>query len=159
MNSTLWIMVACPCVINLWLWWDFTVFPTMGTDSSLALWMTPYRLPHYGSRSFTVTQNDALPWVLLYRQAWKWLESQLCRLFNVILNGGKNALWERREMGWWGWVKNLLHWWRLTVLYKDHGVGRQKELLAHVVRLRILACRNDLNRKRIVSLQLTAHSW
>ena len=28
----------------------------------------------------------------------------------------------------------------------------------HVVRLRILACRNDLNRKRIVSLQLTAHS-
>ena len=30
--------------------------------------------------------------------------------------------------------------------------------VAHVVRLRILACRNDLNRKRIVSLQLTAHS-
>ena len=40
----------------------------------------------------------------------------------------------------------------LTFLYKDHGVGRQKELLAHVVRLRILACRNNLNRKRIVSL-------
>ena len=48
---------------------------------------------------------------------------------------------------------------RLTVLYKDHGVGRQKELLAHAVRLRILACRNDLNRKRIVSLQLTADSF
>ena len=46
----------------------------------------------------------------------------------------------------------------LTFLYKDHGVGRQKELLAHAVRLRILACRNDLNRKRIFSLQLTAHS-
>ncbi len=45
-----------------------------------------------------------------------------------------------------------------NVLYKNHGVGRQKELLAHAVRLRILACRNDLNRKRIVSLQLTAHS-
>ena len=29
---------------------------------------------------------------------------------------------------------------------------------ARSVRLRILACRNDLNRKRIVSLQLTAHS-
>ena len=111
-----------------------TAFLTTVTDSSLSL------------------QNDALPWVLLYRQAWKWLESQLCRLFNVILNGGKNALWERREMGWWGWVKNLWHWWRLTVLYKNHGVGRQKELLAHVVRLRILACRNDLNHKRIVSL-------
>ena len=52
------------------------------------------------------------------------------------------------------------HSFRMTfnVLYKDHGVGRQKELLAHAVRLRILACRNDLNRKRIVSLQLTAHS-
>ena len=49
--------------------------------------------------------------------------------------------------------------WRLNVLYKDHGASRQKELLAHAVRLRILACRNDLNRKRIVSLQLTAHSW
>ena len=32
--------------------------------------------------------------------------------------------------------------------------------VAHVVRLRILAaCRNDLNRKRIVSLQLTADSF
>ena len=46
----------------------------------------------------------------------------------------------------------------INVLYKDHGVGRQKKLLAHAVRLRILACRNDLNRKRIVSLQLTADS-
>ena len=45
-----------------------------------------------------------------------------------------------------------------NVLCKDHGVGRQKELLAHAVRLRMLACRNDLNRKRIVSLQLTADS-
>ena len=47
----------------------------------------------------------------------------------------------------------------INVLYKDHGVGRQKELLAHAVRLRILACRNDLNRKKIVSLQLTADSF
>ena len=46
----------------------------------------------------------------------------------------------------------------INVLYKNHEVGRQKKLLAHVVRLRILACRNDLNRKRIFSLQLTAHS-
>ena len=30
--------------------------------------------------------------------------------------------------------------------------------VAHVVRLRILACRNDLNRKRIFSLQLVAYS-
>ena len=53
------------------------------------------------------------------------------------------------------------HSFRMTfnVLCKDHGVGRQKELLAHAVRLRMLACRNDLNRKRIVSLQLTADSF
>ena len=51
--------------------------------------MTYYRFPHHGNRFFAVAQNDALPWVLLYQQAWKWLESQLCRLFNVILNGGK----------------------------------------------------------------------
>ena len=164
-------MVACPCVINLSLWWDFTVFPTTVTDSSLALWMTPYqfspprvqilhirfgwrltfpllwylfsnrhserwqaclvgktgngmvkrskgsmtlmtsyRFPHHGNRFFAVAQNDALPWVLLYRQAWKWLESQLCRLFNVILNGGKNVLWEGRETERWNGVKNLLLW-------------------------------------------------
>ena len=51
-------------------------------------------------------------------------------------------------------VTDPSHSFRMTfnVLCKDHGVSRQKELLAHVVRLRILACRNDLNRKRIVSL-------
>ena len=38
----------------------------------------------------------------------------------------------------------------------ESAAGRSS--LAHVVRLRILACRNDLNRKRIFSLQLTAHS-
>ena len=76
----------------------------------------------------------------------------------VILNGRKNTVWKSWKTEQWHRVKNLLPEWRLTVLYKDHGVGRQKELLAHVVRLRILACRNDLNRKRIVSLQLTAHS-
>ena len=70
------------------------------TDSSLPLWITSYRFPHHGNRFFAVAQNDALPWVLLYRQAWKWLESQLCRLFNVILNGDKNAVQERREMEW-----------------------------------------------------------
>ena len=40
-------MVACPCVINLSLWWDFTFFPTTVTDSSLALRMTPFVLRHY----------------------------------------------------------------------------------------------------------------
>ena len=38
----------------------------------------------------------------------------------------------------------------------DSAAGRSS--LAHAVRLRILVCRNDLNRKRIFRLQLTAHS-
>ena len=35
-------------------------------------------------------------------------------------------------------VTDPSHSFRMTfnVLYKDHGVGRQKELLAHIVRLR-----------------------
>ena len=143
--------------------WHLAVFLTTVTDPSLSL------------------QDDALPWVLLYRQARKWLESRLCRLFNIILNGRKNALWERQKTGQWHRVKNLLPWmtsygfphhdnrsfaiasddalpspslrqqilhirfrWRLNVLYKDHGAGRQKELPAHAVRLMIPACRNDL---------------
>ena len=91
--------------------------------------MTYYRFPHHGNRFFAVAQNDALPWVLLYRQAWKWLESQLCRLFNVILNEGKNTLWERRETERWNGVKNLLPGWHLTASPTtstdfSHGSGR-----------------------------------
>ena len=51
--------------------------------------------------------------------------------------------------------------WRLNVLYKDHGAGRQKELPAHAVRLMIPACRNDLIVKEYLacSRQLTADSF
>ena len=51
--------------------------------------------------------------------------------------------------------------WRLNVLYKDHGAGRQKELPAHAVRLMIPACRNDLIVKEYLacSWQLTADSF
>ena len=94
MNSTSWIMVTCPCVINLSLWWDFTVFPTTVIDSSLALRMTPFVLRHY----------DAFRSPLLVT----------CFPQIVILNGGKNALWEKRETGQWHRVKNLLPGWRLT---------------------------------------------
>ena len=61
------------------------------SEESVTL-MTSYRLPHHDNRSFAIASDDVLPWVLLYRQARKWLESRLCRLFNVILNGHKNAL-------------------------------------------------------------------
>ena len=37
-------------------------------DKSVTL-MRFYGFPHHGNRFFAVAQNDALPWVLLYRQA------------------------------------------------------------------------------------------
>ncbi len=58
------------------------VFLTMVADPSHSFRMTINVFSHY----------DALPWVLLYRQAQKWLESRLYCLFNVILNGDKNAV-------------------------------------------------------------------
>ena len=44
-----------------------------------ALRMTSYGLPYHGHRHFTFASDDALP-------------------SGVILNGGENALWKRREM-------------------------------------------------------------
>ena len=56
-----------------------TAFLTTVIDSSLALRMTPFVLRHY----------DAFRSPLLVT----------CFPQIVILNGGKNALWERRETG------------------------------------------------------------
>ena len=47
------------------------------SEESITL-MTSYRFPHHGNRFFAAALNDALPSA-------------------VILNGGKNALWERRK--------------------------------------------------------------
>ena len=156
MNSTSWIMVACPCVINLWLWWDFMVFPTTVTDPSHSLRMTfnvslimkPYRIS-----SFRAEVR------MLYEKTGRRLCDTEQRIYysddTLRFSPPRWQILHIRS----GWRLTFSSLWRLNVLYKDHGVGRQKELLAHAVRLRILACRNDLNRKRIVSLQLTAHSW
>ena len=66
-------------------------------DPSLPLRMTSYCFPHYGDRFrfFINALDDVLPTI-------------------VILNGGKNALWEKRETEQWIGVKNLCLWWRLT---------------------------------------------
>ena len=53
---------------------------TMNRSEESMTRMTSYRLPHYGNRSFAAAQDDALPSA-------------------VILNGGKNAVGERRETG------------------------------------------------------------
>ena len=71
-----------------------TAFPTTVIDSSLALRMTPFVLRHY----------DAFRSPLLVT----------CFPQIVILNGGKNAVQEKRETGQWHRVKNLWFWWHLT---------------------------------------------
>ena len=73
------------------------------SEESIML-MTPYRFPHYNSRSFATAQDDAL--------------TSYTRIMESVV---------RRSCG----ARSAIE---------------------------VLACRNDLNRKRIVSLQLTAHS-
>ena len=186
MNSTSWIMVTCPCVINLSLWWDFTVFPTTVTDSSLALWMTPYQF----SSPRVQILHIRFGWRLTFPLLWRLTLPSLWRLFSnchsergASMPCGKDG--KRNDESEWriyypddvlpasSLRQQILHirsGWRFMVFFimtasLRHRSGwyltvrRQKKLLAHAVRLRILACRNDLNRKRIVSLQLTAHSW
>ena len=55
------------------------------------------------------------PFVLRHHDVFRSLSLVTCFPKIVIQNGGKNALWERRETGQWHRVKNLLRWWRLTV--------------------------------------------
>ena len=88
---------------NLLHWWHFTAFLLTVIDPSHSLRMTSYRLPHHGNRSFTFVQDD--DWRFPHYDA---LPSP------VILNGRKNAVWERRETEQWHRVKNLLRWWRLA---------------------------------------------
>ena len=82
-------------VKNLWFWWHLTTFLTTVTDPSLSL------------------QDDVL-WSSSSQQqvfdiASGWRLSSV-----VILNGGKNAVQEKRETGQWHRVKNLWFWWHLT---------------------------------------------
>ena len=54
------------------------------------------------------------PFVLRHYDAFRSPLLVTCFPQIVILNGGKNALWEKRETGQWHRVKNLLPGWRLT---------------------------------------------
>ena len=45
--------------------WRLTVFLTTAADSSLSLWMTPDRLAHHYSRSFTFASSVAISYLLL----------------------------------------------------------------------------------------------
>ena len=76
------------------------------SEESMTL-MTSYHFPHHGNRSFAIASGWRL---MVFDIASGWRLSSV-----VILNGGKNALWERRETGQWHGVKNLLLGWHLTV--------------------------------------------
>ena len=54
------------------------------------------------------------PFVLRHHDVFRSLSLVTCFPKIVIQNGGKNAVWERRETGQWHRVKNLWFWWHLT---------------------------------------------
>ena len=65
-------------MINLSLWWDFTVFPTTVTDSSLALWMTPYQF----SPPRVQILHIRFGWRLTFPLLWRLTLPSLWRLFS-----------------------------------------------------------------------------
>ena len=75
------------------------------SEESMIL-MTSYRFPHHGNRSFAIASGWRL---MVFDIASGWRLSSV-----VILNGGKNAVQEKRETGQWHRVKNLWFWWHLT---------------------------------------------
>ena len=107
---------------------------TTAADPSLALWMTPYPPSSFWTEVRMLYKNEGNP---QHDTEWR-----------IYYHRWRLTVFPHHDNRSFTFVQDDA----LTFLYKDHGVGRQKELLAHVVRLRILACRNDLNRKRIVSL-------
>ena len=70
--------------------WHLTAFLTTGIDTSHSFRMTINVPPHYDDFHAT-----------------------------VILNGNKNALWERREAATWHGVKNLWLGWHLSRILPD----------------------------------------
>ena len=90
-------------VKNLWFWWHLTAFLTTVTDPSRSLRMTINVPP---------IMTPFLP--------------------IVILNGRKNALWEKREAATWHRVKNLWLWWHLTTFLTtvtDPSLSLQDDVL------------------------------
>ena len=107
-------------------------------DKSVTL-MRFYGFPHHGDRFFAGALNDALP---VFPTTGTDPSHPLRMTFNISLIMTLNAslIMTPYRLIQGSWSRPL------------------EGAVAHAVRLRILACRNDLNRKRIVSYQLAAHS-
>ena len=115
-------------------------------DKSVTL-MRFYGFPHHGDRFFAGALNDALP---VFPTTGTDPSHPLRMTFNISLIMTFNI--------------SLIMTLNASLIMTPYRLiqgswSRPLEgAVAHAVRLRILACRNDLNRKRIVSLQLTSHS-
>ena len=117
-------------VKNLWLGWHLAVFLTTAADPSLALVLlskSSKSLDHMLRKGYTAYSE----WHLTAFLTTGTDPSHSFRMtINislimtpcppiVILNGDKNALWERREAATWHGVKNLLPRWRLSWILPD----------------------------------------
>ena len=93
------------------------------SEESMTL-MTSYHFPHHGNRSFAIASGWRL---MVFDIASGWRLSSV-----VILNGGKNAVQEKRETGQWHRVKNLWFWWHLTTFpptVTDPSLSLQDDVL------------------------------
>ena len=137
-----------------------TAFLTTGTDPSLSLQDDAFRSPSLWRFPFPIT-SDALSF---NRHSERRQKCCSRKTGNGIVTRSEESITLNDILPFSSPRQQILHirfGWRLNVLYKDHGAGRQKELLAHAVRLMIPACRNDLIVKEYLacSRQLTADSF
>ena len=137
-----------------------TAFLITGTDPSLSLQDDAFRSPSLWRFPFPIT-SDALSF---NRHSERRQKCCSRKTGNGIVTRSEESITLNDILPFSSPRQQILHirfGWRLNVLYKDHGAGRQKELPAHVVRLMIPACRNDLIVKEYLacSWQLTADSF
>ena len=148
-------------------------------DKSVTL-MRFYGFPHHGHRFFAGAQNDAFRSPSLWRfpfsitsdvlspnrHSERWQECLVGKTGNGTVTRSEESVTLDDVLPASSPRVQILHirsGWRFMVFFITAAslrhrsgwyltVRRQKKLLAHAVRLRILACRNDLNRKRTISL-------
>ena len=90
--------------------------------------MTLYRSPHYDALSFPALWRFIVPLIMTLSPSI------------VILNGGKNAVWESREAATWHGVKNLLPHFPLLIPDKE----KRKRSPVSLISFRTTYCSADL---------------
>ena len=152
MNSALWIMVACPCVINLSLWWDFTFFPTTVTDPSHSLRMTfnvslimkPYRISSFRAEVRMLYENEEKSQHNTERRIYY---SDDTLRFPLITAADPSHSF---RMTFYGLLHHDSEPSSSLRVIPDRPPSERA--VAHAARLRILNRHDDSNRKRTISL-------